>query len=186
MNVAVTGKSVWITPPGIQPGQLVGYRPFHLRCRLARRTGPSSPPAARLASHARPAREVSSARPETTGAAQWFIPGPVTTHAGASGVTPTRKRICCRIATRCSGGCSLVVRRRRRAVPDRYPPAGRMKERDGDGQAGADFAAVRVARREPGYTASTGTRSRWRAIPAPDRADQFDPSRAGKLAWISG
>lgn len=30
MNIAVTGKGIWITPPGIQPAQLVGYRPFHI------------------------------------------------------------------------------------------------------------------------------------------------------------
>lgn len=29
-NLAVTGKGVWITPPGVSPDQLVGYRPFQL------------------------------------------------------------------------------------------------------------------------------------------------------------
>ena len=103
MNVAVTGKGVWITPPGIQPGQLVGYRPFHLEMPAGAqgRTEFYHPPPVSPATldllerfigkaHEPPARRSGSRR-----AGHHSAPARRVSRS-------TRKRICCRIATRCS------------------------------------------------------------------------------------
>ena len=87
MNVSVTGKGVWITPPGIQPGQLVGYRPFHLEmpAGAAGRTEFYHPPPVGPATLDLLERLVSKAH-ELTGAAQWFSQGRSALGAGASSV----------------------------------------------------------------------------------------------------
>lgn len=87
MNVAVTGKGVWITPPGIEPAQLVGYRPFML-------TAPGGAGGRMEFYHPAPVgpatldlleRCIAKAH-DLTGAAQWFAQGRSPLGNGVSGV----------------------------------------------------------------------------------------------------
>lgn len=86
-NVAVTGKGVWITPPGVSADQLVGYRPFQL-------VAPTGAGARMEFYHPQPVGQgaidllgrLVGWLHDLTGAAQWSAQGKSPLGAGASAV----------------------------------------------------------------------------------------------------
>lgn len=185
-NVAVTGKGVWITPPGIQPGQLSGYRPFQLEmpAGAAGRMEYYHPPPVSPATLDLLERWIGKAH-ELTGAAQWFAQGRSALGAGASGVAlDTQEDLLSDRHAVFESACSqfvvdvaqcLIDAARRVAKRLKNDPDDRKMKPSAwlDKQGMHRFDWDTVAMDEEQYRLQVEPTS---AIPQ---------SRAGKLAWIS-
>lgn len=195
MNVAVTGKGVWITPPGIQPGQLVGYRPFHLEMPTgAGRTEFYHPPPVSPATLDLLERFIGKAH-ELTGAAQWFSQGRSPLGAGASGVAlDTQEDLLSDRHSVFEGGCSqFVVDVAQCLIDAARRCAMRMKAAEGEGDE-SKKAKPRKRTLPAAWLDKTGMhRFDWDSVAMEEEQYrlQIEPTssipstRAGKLAWIS-
>lgn len=210
MNVSVTGKGVWITPPGIQPGQLVGYRPFHLEMPAGAqgRTEFYHPPPVSPATLDLLERFIGKAH-ELTGAAQWFSQGRSPLGAGASGVAlDTQEDLLSDRHSVFEGGCSQFVVDVAQCLID---AARRCALRMKAAESGEDGEAYDEETDDGMEDGKTPPRKRKRTLPSAwldktgmHRFDwdsvameeeqyrlQIEPTssipstRAGKLAWIS-
>lgn len=189
MNVAVTGKGVWITPPGIQAGQLTGYRPFHLEmpAGAAGRLEYYHPPPVSPATLDLLERLIGKAH-ELTGAAQWFSSGRSPLGAGASGVAlDTQEDLLSDRHAVFEGGCSQFVVDVAQCMID---AARRCARRLKEGDEASEGRKVLPA----AWLDKTGMhRFDWDSVAMDEEQYrlQIEPTssipstRSGKLAWVS-
>lgn len=190
MNIAVTGKGIWITPPGIQPAQLVGYRPFHLEMPAGSRNiefhhpAPCSPAQLDYLE-----RKITKAH-DLTGAAQWFAQGRSPVGAGASAVAidTMEDSLTERHAVREQNVSRYVVQRSQALIDAARRVSKRLKDGEGrDGQKKRKMVAAswmdKGSLRRLDFADSALAADTYEIGIEP--ISQIPTTRGGKFAWVS-
>lgn len=191
MNIEVGGKVIVLAPPGIEPAQTVGFRPFMITipAGASSRVEHVIPPPCSPAQIDYLERKITKAH-DLTGAAQWFAQGRAPLGAGASGVAidTMEDSLSDRHAVREHNTSRYTVARSQALIDAARRTSKRIKDGVGrDGQKRRRMVQVTWM--------DKGTLRRLDFDDASLEADKYEigiepisqipTTRAGKFAWVS-